>query len=306
MESSSRSFIVYGETGSGKSTFIAKTFKPSVPINVPTTRISDTSEVTSFIASSDSPSCFRNAIIKDTPGLLDTRGVTSAEIFKMIELSLLQDSSLDGKISGVIIVESTIFPRSRIKNLIGELVASFTSQILKSCVLVLNRYALISQEILGPIKNETCEMVACAAERAGENTIPIVVLNCSEPDEDEINSLANSFKSLQPYYFENIKVRNQEIERNYQIMIKDPKNFVTDTKQRITYSSVNKVRAVPIATTTLILRGIPLVLILFVFQNYTESLPQTETYYEKRLSNDHNYYKTKAKDEYLVSCLRRQ
>lgn len=234
-----KQYVVLGETGQGKSTFIDKSFRSSYRCKIGKGRKSETLVVEPYYHSENTPDQLKNCVFYDSMGFLDTENWKEAEILEQIAIGILKARTKNETIDGFIIFESTKSTRSRLKQFFAELQSIFSVDFVRSTIVAINRYSNQTeeevQEVLAETRETVSEIISCS--RIIDFNIPIVIINCDAHADIEIANLSRALSTLQPYQLKNLAKKKQEIDKIYQDMINDSSNMRIVIKPSIIYRS---------------------------------------------------------------------
>lgn len=106
---------------------------------------------------------------------------------------------------------------------------------MRSIVIAINRYATHTDDVIQDILAETRQKVSeiITSSRLSGLNIPIVIINCDTPTNEEIANLSRALNSLQIYQLRNMDEKEREIEIIYQELIRNRANILTETRQKV-------------------------------------------------------------------------
>jgi GTP-binding protein EngB required for normal cell division len=312
---SAKLFLLMGETGVGKSSFINWNIqKKLAEIG------EDYSSMTQYVKKYNNSIGNDNFTLIDTPGIFDTAGLSNEDILNLIQLELLKMETLD--LSGVIV----ILDGKRIRQRIGE-IASSVQQILgnecliKSTIFMINKFNSLSELDKSEIKSHLqSELKKLGVDN---NLICIDTFDNLFDYWTEIRNKIFNFQGCPLNFFKNF---SQKVKEYYDLELVDQNNYVTELKKILKTKEVEKTKT-EMKTESYPERDCRRVctshLLMFCLNKrwvcstyyrektvpYTIKWTVTETYEveesKRRLKNELTFYENKAKQK-LVDEMRNE
>jgi GTP-binding protein EngB required for normal cell division len=229
---SAKIFLLMGETGVGKSSFINwNTQKMIAEIG------EDYSSMTQYVKKYNSSIGNDSFSLIDTPGIFDTTGLSNEDILNLIQVELLNMKTED--LSGVIV----ILDGKRIRQRIGE-IASSVQQILgkecliKSTIFMINKFNSLSDLDKGEIKTHLQnELKKLGVDQ--QNLICIDTLYNLFDYWTEIRSKIFKLKGCSLNFFDNF---NEKVKEYYHFELNDDNNYNNELKKIIKKRKVEKTK----------------------------------------------------------------
>jgi len=249
----SQTVVVVGPTGAGKSSLINFLWNDGTkPAAEGETFDSETSRVNAY----EIVNSFGEFTIFDTPGLLDTTGYSNEEITALIQSELLQKSH-NSMIDGVVLLFDGTQTRFHLRLAIDSLIHIFGSNILQNIVIAFNKndkFELDSQRtaIIDHVVG-TLEPIYKDFQINDKNIQSRVVFVDTKGDYQKYasalyNGMKNNFKADAIDIIDSDKKLKDEIEKYYQLELKDDNNYNIRTEK--VAHSVEKERTVMVDVAT--------------------------------------------------------
>ena len=230
-------YLVIGETGAGKSSFV-NWLAGSEIAKEGHSYESETSRADTYTISQDGA----EVLYIDTPGWLDTNGLTAEKIIKFIQIEILRHKEKleSNYIAGILIILDGTSTRIRIGENIEKMIRIFGESSLNSAMIVINKFASIPKaEIINVINSVTNR----ARSIKGANSIQIGIADTKQPLKDYLPSLKEQMKHLAPFQIDGINELEQRVELYLKHELENEDNY-----EVITYS-IPRVVVTPVVKT---------------------------------------------------------
>ena len=229
----SQTVVIVGPTGAGKSSLINFLWNDGTKVAAEgVTFDSETLNVNSYHIPAKALTVF------DTPGLLDTTGYSNEEITALIQSELLQKSH-KSVIDGVVLLFDGTQNRFHLRLAFDSLIHIFGPNILKNLMVAFNKNDKIQNEERAKIKQHVVEILGPIQEEFNiddKNLQSRVIFIDTKGDYSKYadvlyKGMADLFKAGAIDIIESDKKLKEEIEKYYQMELKDDKNYNIKTEK---------------------------------------------------------------------------
>ncbi|EFA80580.1 hypothetical protein PPL_06519 [Heterostelium album PN500] len=243
--SASKTYLILGESGNGKSTFCNSVFCTTEVAIEGHTLSAETSFPHLYTGTGKVHPFFNGLNLIDTPGSCDTRGKSNQEIVEELEYFLINTfgNNTDSKIDGIIFIQDSYSMRARIDLHMESYISFFSPSVVDSTLFIVNQRN-ISEDRLVNLHMEECTRVLNKYSFMSEKHYDgyknhLIKVNVKEPSTDQINRLVPSLQNLKPYYLKDLEFKKQEINKIYTELINNPENMKEYQESKIEYKEEN-------------------------------------------------------------------